>query len=139
MVVSSCCQLFYKTLFNYNVTSIVSVFVSLRSITEFALYLANTAISNKMDRKLKKPKISSAGLKRNAKHRKRATERMRAVVSKDTSHKQLVDVVNSSDTLAGQSPIALYEEIKQISNARERSKLLFEWLIKPIGTERFFK
>ena len=92
-----------------------------------------------MDRKLKKPKISSAGLKRNAKHRKRATERMRAVVSKDTSHKQLVDVVNSSDTLAGQSPIALYEEIKQISNARERSKLLFEWLIKPIGTERFFK
>ena len=96
------------------------------------------------DSQFKKPKMSSTGLKRNArlqrrKHKKRALEKMRAVVPNNAIDKPLVDVVNCSDFKSRQSPQEIMEEIKLISNARERSKVLFEWLIKPIGMDRFFK
>ena len=94
----------------------------------------------------KKSKISSVGVKRNSfkqktKHRKRFKARERAVLSDDTGYSHLVDVVSASDSdlMSGQTTRETFERIKLIPNARERSQVLFEWLINPIGIDRFFK
>ncbi|KAI6657454.1 Cytosolic Fe-S cluster assembly factor narfl-like [Oopsacas minuta] len=98
---------------------------------------------NNMDGKSKKLKLVSSGVKRqNLKHKERKMKRdlnkMKLIsLEGKISNNQLVDIINSSDNLV--NPLELYEKIKHVSNTRERSKLLFEWLIRPIGIEQFFR
>ena len=107
-------------------------------------------VYKKMDRKShkqnKKAKILSRNkynLKRqNLKHQKRKNlkthlDRKQNVSEGNVNHKQLVDVINA-DNPTTSSPLEVYEKIKEISNARERSKMLFQWLIRPISIEHFF-
>lgn len=84
---------------------------------------------------LKRQKQNLKNQKR--KHMKKYLDRMQPV-AEDVNHKQLVDVIHAN-TPALTSPLEVYEKIKEISNARERSRKLFEWLIRPISIEQFFK
>ena len=102
-------------------------------------------VSSKMDKisykRNKKAKLLSGyKLKRNLEHQKRKVycDRKRLVSEGIGNRKQLVDVINANNSTLN-SPLEVYEKIKEISNARERSKMLFEWLIRPISIEQFFK
>ena len=69
----------------------------------------------------------------------REIEKLRAAIRVENHREELVEVVNCSGLAWKSNSFDIYEKIKDNSNARERSRMLLEWLIRPISIERFFK